>query len=144
MTPSEIREWVLFTIAMVTIIGTSVGMWTKLVAKVNGIGGRVTKREQVSEAAITRLDILERQCSEDRVLRLDISTRLGKVEGKVEGIDTHMTEMKMELFAHLSDIKQMITQKDADLKELFSNKDANNRERLARLENQVGTEHRDR
>jgi hypothetical protein len=144
MNAKEFRDWVLFGFAILMPIITAAITWTKLTGKVNGLGGRLKRNEDACAGTGGRLDSVERQLAEVRAQGNDVHTRLGKVEGKVDGVDAHVTEMKLELFQHLGDIKGLITTTNADLRQFINDKDTNLRERVARIEERKDIPHKER
>lgn len=144
MQPSEFRSWVLFAIAVLTPIITAAVTWTKLTTRVNGLGGRVKKIEEQQANTIGRQDAAERQLAEVRAVATDVHARLGKVEGRVEGVDAHITEFKLELFQKLSDMQQITSAEQTETRLTFLEKNAMLRERIARLEERRGFPHEER
>jgi chromosome segregation ATPase len=111
---------------------------------IDGLGGRLKRSEDGCASLGGRMDANERQVSQAVAQAADVQNRLGRVEGKVEGIDAHVTEMKLELFQHLGDIKALISEEQVKTRTMITDRDTNMRERMARVEERKGIPHTER
>jgi hypothetical protein len=141
---SEVRDWILFGVAILTPLFTAIVTWTKLTSRVNGLGGRLKKVEDGCAKENGRVDRIEREVDRISMDSNAVHERLGRVEKGVEGVNEHLTEIKVDMGGHLSEIKQLILAKDSDMKQLLARRDGDNRERIARLEAKADIPHRDR
>jgi hypothetical protein len=142
--PNDVRDWILFGLAILTPFITAIITWTKLTDKVNGLGARLKRTEDSGAKEAGRVDRIEREVDRISQDSNTVHERLGRVEKGVDGINEHLTEIKVDMGGHLSEIKQLILSKDSDVKQLLARRDSDNRERLARLEAKGGILHRDR
>lgn len=137
------REWILFTITVVVTTASVAAIWTRLKAQVNGLGGRLRKVESCNDQLETTVE----RTSQD-VAKLDnkingINDRVDRTEESLQRLDSHVTEMRLEVLSHLGEIKQLIITKDAETRQVFSDKFTSIRERVARVEEKNGLPHRD-
>jgi chromosome segregation ATPase len=173
MNPKDVKDWVLFGSLLAGWVFIAGMVWARLNSKIdrnaekaaegaeetkrfaqaererlqqdiNGLGGRLKRSEDACSGLGGRMDANERQVSQAVAQAADVQNRLGRVEGKVEGIDAHVTEMKLELFQHLSDIKSLISDEQGKTRQMISDRDTNLRERMARVEERKGIPHQER
>jgi hypothetical protein len=140
----EFRDWAVFIGGVLLWVFSLGVVWTKTTTKVNGLGGRLKKVEDGCAKETGRVDRIEREVDRISQDSNSVHERLGRVEKGVEGVNDHLTEIKVDMGGHLSEIKQLILTKDSDMKQLLARRDGNNRERIARLEAQAGVPHKDR
>lgn len=144
MSLKDLRDWAIFFGGVLIWVFSLGVVWTKTTSKVNGLGGRLKKVEDGCAKETGRVDRIEREVDRISIDSNSVHERLGRVEKGVEGVNDHLTEIKIDMGGHLSEIKQLILTKDGDMKQLLARRDGDSRERIARLEAQAGTPHRDR
>jgi chromosome segregation ATPase len=116
----------------------------KLRNQINGLGGRLKVQEEGCAGLGGRMESAERQLGVVVQQNADVNTRLGKVEARVEAVDSHMTEFKLELFQHLGEMRTLISSESAATRQIMSDRDANLRERVARVEERRNIPHVER
>lgn len=151
MNPKDVPAWLTMGTTLVVWAFTAGVIWTKLNGRINlnrsqlnGLGGRLKTQESAHSVLEGRMDGTERQISIMTQHSADINGRLGRVEARVEAVDSHMSEFKLELFQHLGEVKQLITTENAATRQILNDRDANLRERLARVEERRGILHEER
>jgi ABC-type nickel/cobalt efflux system permease component RcnA len=116
----------------------------ELLGQINGLGGRLKTSEESCSRLGGRMESAERQLGIVQQQGADAQSRLGRVEARLEAVDSHMTEFKLELFQHIADTKALIVNENAATRQMLNDRDANLRERVARIEQGQGIPHKDR
>jgi len=133
MDPKIIKEWLTIIVLFVGYIFTIAAVWTKLTAKVNGLGGRVKKGEEANSVATGRMDRMEREIADYRRDAQDAVSRLGRVEKAVEGVDETVNQGNLVLGTQLHSIEKLIQEKDSRTRERLVRI-----ETLAQIEKKIG------
>lgn len=115
MNPATLKDWWPLVAAIVGwIIVGSVG-WTKMVGKVNGLGGRVKKVEEAGSASSAEVKALSAQLSEYRGDAKEANARMSRLEKGVEELHEEITQGNIGLGSQLSEISKSLTKMDKDI-----------------------------
>lgn len=121
--PKSPAQWIGAFVLLGGWIASVATLWTKLVDKIDGLGGRVDKLEAANSEKDGRMGRYEDELRDMRRAVAEGATRLGRMESAVDGLDDHLTGMELKIEGRLGEIKDMISTRDSTL-----------RERIARLE----------
>jgi hypothetical protein len=115
MSPSDLKEWALFAgvlLAQAFALGV---VWTKIITKVNGLGGRVKKVEDNVTTGTARTDAMEKMLAEFSRDTKETSNHLARVE---KGMDTLKEEIQQNfigLGSTLNEINKALHKIDKDV-----------------------------
>lgn len=121
--PHTASQWIGAFIILAGWITSVVALWTKLVDKIDGLGGRVDKLETANSEKDGRMSRYEDEVRDVRRAVAEGAKTLGRMETLVDGLDDHITGMELKVEGRLSEIKDMIALRDTSI-----------RERVAKLE----------
>lgn len=99
------------------------------------------KGEERQDRMEGRQDATDRQLVEVRGIATDVAGRIGRVEGRVEAVDSHLTRYQLELLQKLGEVQNSVIEQQASTRAFFAEKDAVIRERVARVEQRTGIPH---
>jgi hypothetical protein len=110
MTPNELREWVLLGVMAVGWLVSIAVMWTKLVNKVNGLGGRVDKTEETCSTHGGRSERMEREIAEHRRDVHDAIANMARVEKGVGDLKDEVTNGNLAIGVQLHAIEKLMNE----------------------------------
>lgn len=135
--PRTASQWIGAFILVGGWIASVVALWTKLVDKIDGLGGRVDKLEKADSEKDGRMSRYENEVQDVRRAIAEGASRLGELKSAissaanaVDGLEDHITGFELKLEGRLGEIKGMIVDQDG-----------RNRERFAKLETRIDQFH---
>lgn len=90
-------------------------LWTKMVGKVNGLGGRVKKVEDSCSNNVGRMDRFERELAEYRRDTIESNKQVGRVEKSVDDLREEIQQANLGLGSQLAAISQSINKMDKNI-----------------------------
>lgn len=121
--PRTTGQWIGAITILVGWVASLVIVWTKLVDRVDGLGGRVDALTAANSEKDGRMARYENELAAFRHAITEGAKQIGSLETIVEGLDDHITGMELKIEGRLSEIKDLIASRDTLL-----------RERVAKLE----------
>jgi chromosome segregation ATPase len=112
MNPKDIKDWMLLGGMVVSFIITTTIAYQKLIAKINGMGGRVKKVEEACSATSGRMDRFERELAEYRRDAQDAVGRMSRVEKGVDALNDNIQQGNITIGSQLHAIEKLIQEKD--------------------------------
>lgn len=124
--PHTLSDWLVLIGIVVGWVASVVLLWQRMTNKVNGLGERVNALEDSSAEKKGRMDRNEREIELLHNAVTGGAERLGRMERSIEGLEDHVTEMKIEITGAVGEIKNIILEKNASV-----------RERIVRIESKL-------
>lgn len=115
--PNDVKDWLILLGELIVFIFSLGVVWQKITSKVNGMGGRVKKLEDVTSRHEGSLQTLQNQLGDVARMQQDNANRLGRVEKAVEVADGHISDMKIEMLSGFGKIEGLIAESSASLRE---------------------------
>lgn len=112
MNPKDIKDWLILGGMVVSFIVTSTIAYQKLIAKINGMGGRVKKVEESCSAVGGRMERFERELAEYRRDAQDAVGRMSRVEKGVDDLREDIQQGNLAIGVQLHAIEKLIQDKD--------------------------------
>jgi hypothetical protein len=132
--PHEVRDWVIFGVMAAGWIASVAVMWTKLVNKVNGLGGRVKHTESSCAnlgGATSRME------NELTALGNRVDSTSSMINSRIDTLSSQVGQNKQGVNDAVEDIGTIRLEMGSYVSSLTSRMlhiNGNTRERLARLE----------
>jgi chromosome segregation ATPase len=115
MNPSTIKEWAAFIGVCLAYAFTLGVIWTKMVTKVNGLGGRVKDVERGQSANSARIEAFAVQLAEYRSDAREVNSRMSRMEKAVEDVHDEIQQGNLQLGSQLAEISRAVTKMDKDI-----------------------------
>jgi len=90
-------------------------MWTKLVTKVNGLGGRVKKVEENCSTTASEVKSLTANVAEYRRDVQEVTGKIGRIDKGLEDLHEEIQQGNIALGSQLSEVSRALTKMDKDI-----------------------------
>lgn len=133
MTAEAIKQWALFIGGCLVYAFTLGAIWTKLVTKVNGLGGRVKKVEESCNTVSAEIKALTANLVEYRADAKEAISKMGRVEKGLDKLQDEVVQGNLQIGSTLAELSRAVSKIDKDISNRLTRV-----ETLAQVEKKLG------